>query len=227
LRVLLVEDHAALREMAAAHLVHRGFTVDAVAGAQEARAALAAAKYDALVLDLGLPDGDGMAVLKEAHARTGGDLPVLIVTARDAVEDRIRGLDAGADDYIVKPFDILELEARLRAVLRRPGSRRNPLLRCADLVFDPASREASAGGVPIELTRREADLLEILLRAGRRMVVRDELAERLYSFDEEVTPNALEATVSRLRRRLAGTGVRIENRRGIGYRLQEEPPAGA
>ena len=220
MRVLLVEDHAALREMVAGHLARRGFAVDAAGSAAEARAALAAASYDALVLDLGLPDGDGMEVLREARAGTAGRLPTLLVTARDAIEDRVRGLNAGADDYIVKPFDLLELEARLRAVLRRPGARGDPAaLRCGELTFDPASREARVRGVALDLGRREADLLEELLRAGGRLVVKDTLEERLYSFNEPVTANALEAAVSRLRKRLAGAGVRIDTKRGIGYRL--------
>src|SRR3712207_2308706 len=221
MRVLLVEDHAALRKMVADHLARRGFAVDATASAGEARDALAVVSYDALVLDLGLPDDDGIAVLGEARARTAGRLPTLVVTARDAIEDRVRGLNAGADDYIVKPFDLLELEARLRAVLRRPGARDNPALRCGRLAFDSASRQASVEAAALDLTRREADLLEELLRAAGRTVVRDALEERLYRFDEPVTANALEATVSRLRKRLAdaGAGVRIETKRGIGYRL--------
>ncbi len=143
------------------------------------------------------------------------------MTARDALEDRVRGLDAGADDYIVKPFALAELEARLRAVLRRPGGRDGPVRACGRLLFDVTARAASVDGVPLDLTRREAALLEELLRVGGRVVVKDTLEERLYGFDEPVTPNALEAAVSRLRRRLgeAGAGVRIETKRGIGYRL--------
>ena len=221
MRVLLVEDHGSLREMIGEHLARCGFVVDATASAEEAHAALAAATYDALILDLGLPDADGMAVLRQAHARTAGRLPALILTARDALEDRVSGLNAGADDYIVKPFDLVELEARLRAVLRRPGAREGLTLRCGELVFDPVSRQASVRGTAFELTRREASLLEELLSAVGRVVVRDVLEERLYSFDEPVTANALEAAVSRLRKRLAaaGSGSRIETRRGIGYRL--------
>ena len=126
MRVLLVEDHPALREMMTDHLAQRGFAVDPVGCAGDARAALAAVSYDGLILDLGLPDGDGMAILRETRARTASGLPILLVTARDALEDRVQGLNAGADDYIVKPFDLVELEARLRAVLRRPGTRGLP-----------------------------------------------------------------------------------------------------
>jgi DNA-binding response OmpR family regulator len=195
--------------------------MDPVACAEDARTALAAVSYDGVILDLGLPDGDGMAILRETRARTMGGPPILLVTARDAIEDRVRGLNAGADDYIIKPFDLIELEARLRAVLRRPGTRAPPSLRVGALSFDPASRQASVNGVALDLARRETDLLEQLLRATGRTVVKDALEERLYSFGEAITPNALEAVVSRLRKRLANAagGVRIETKRGIGYRL--------
>ena len=228
MRVLLVEDHPALREMMTDHLAQRGFAVDPVACAGDARAALATVSYDGLILDLGLPDGDGMAILRETRARATSGLPTLLVTARDALEDRVRGLNAGADDYIVKPFDLVELEARLRAVLRRPGTRDSPSLRVGALSFDPASRQASVNGVVLDLARRETDLLEQLLRAVGRTVVKDALEERLYSFGESVTPNALEAVVSRLRKRLANAagGVRIETKRGVGYRLVAGDGAG-
>ena len=222
MRILLVEDHPALNEMVTDHLERRGFAVDAVSRADEACEALETINYDAMVLDLGLPDGDGFSVLAKAQVLTKGQLPTLIVTARDAVGDRVRGLDAGADDYIVKPFDLVELESRIRAVLRRPGSRSNLLLTCGALVFDPSRRAATVAGTPIDLTKREADLLDALLKAAGQVVIRDVLEERLYSFNEPVTPNALEATVSRLRRRLAGACLRIETRRGIGYRLVSE-----
>ena len=221
MRVLLVEDHPELCEMVASHLVRRGYTVDRAGSIEEARIALAVMSYDGLVLDLGLPDGDGMAILKEARARNGLGLPTLLVTARDAVEDRVRGLDAGADDYIVKPFNVVEFEARLRAVLRRPGPRGNLVLSCGHLTLDLASREARAKGAPVDLTRQETGLLEQLMRAAGRVVVRDALEERLYSFEQPFTCNALEAAVSRLRKRLASANasVRLETKRGIGYRL--------
>jgi two-component system response regulator QseB len=221
LRILLLEDHPTLRQMIADHLAQRGFAVDAVERGEEALAAVAAAPYDALILDLTLPDLDGMEVLAALQERTPGGLPTLVVTARDALEDRVRGLDAGADDYIVKPFALTELEARLRAVLRRSGGRSGPVRACGRLVLDVAARAVSVEGVPLELSRREAALLEELLRAAGRVVVKDTLEERLYGFDEPVTSNALEAAVSRLRRRLgeAAAGVRIETKRGIGYRL--------
>lgn len=221
MRILLVEDHAALRGMIADHLVRRGFAVDAVGCGAEARAALAVASYDGLILDLGLPDEDGMTVLSATRSRIGGALPTLIVTARDALEDRVRGLNGGADDYIVKPFDVLELEARLRAVLRRPGTRGDLTLRLGRVAFDPASRQTTVDGAVVDLPRRETDVLEHLMQSAGRVVIKDAIEERLYSFDEPVTGNALEAAVSRLRKRLlaAKAGVRIETKRGIGYRL--------
>ena len=221
MKVLLVEDHAAMREMISDHLVERGFTVDAVGHAEDAYAALAVASYDALVLDLGLPDADGMQLLKEARACTVRHLPTLIVTARDALDDRTRGLNTGADDCIVKPFELVELEARLRAVLRRPGVREDIVLSYGPLALDTVSREASVRGVLLDLSRREAALLEELLRAAGRIVVKDTLEDRLYALDRSVTANALEAIVSRLRKKLAAAhaSVRIDTKRGVGYRL--------
>jgi len=210
-----------MREMISDHLVERGFTVDAVGRAEDAYAALAVASYDALVLDLGLPDADGMQLLKEARACTVRHLPTLIVTARDALDDRTRGLNTGADDYIVKPFELVELEARLRAVLRRPGVREDIVLSYGPLALDTVSREASVRGVLLDLSRREAALLEELLRAAGRIVVKDTLEDRLYALDRSVTANALEAIVSRLRKKLAAAhaSVRIDTKRGVGYRL--------
>jgi two-component system response regulator QseB len=224
LKILLVEDHENLREMMADHLVSRGFTVDCAASADEARAALAVTGYDALILDLGLPDVDGNVLLRELRERSDGGPPAILVTARDALQDRVRGLNAGADDYVVKPFELVELEARLRAVLRRPGSRKQEALRCGALVLDPASRVGTVGSTDLELTRREAALLEELLRARGRIVVKDALEDRIYALGEAVSSNALEAVVSRLRRKLAAAkaGVHIDARRGIGYRLVPE-----
>ena len=210
-----------MREMISDNLVERGFTVDAVGRAEDAYAALAVASYDALVLDLGLPDADGMQLLKEARACTVRHLPTLIVTARDALDDRTRGLNTGADDCIVKPFELVELEARLRAVLRRPGVREDIVLSYGPLALDTVSREASVRGVLLDLSRREAALLEELLRAAGRIVVKDTLEDRLYALDRSVTANALEAIVSRLRKKLAAAhaSVRIDSKRGVGYRL--------
>ncbi|WP_239478991.1 response regulator transcription factor [Lichenicola cladoniae] len=224
MRILLIEDHATLREMLSAHLRHIGFAVDVMPTGRLALAAAAAAPYNAIVLDLGLPDMDGMAVLEELRGSANADAAVLILTARGGLEDRVAGLDAGADDYLLKPFDLPEFDARLRAVIRHGASRaadRGRLLRFGDLAFDAVSREAQAGPLKLSLTRRERALLEALLEAGGRTVQRDAIEGRLYSFNEPVGSNALEAAVSRLRRHLAdaGSNVTVENLRGVGYRL--------
>ena len=222
MRILLVEDHQALRSLTADYLVEKGFVVDDVASIEAAQAALRGTAYDAMIVDLGLPDGDGRTLL----AGPGRSTPALILTARDSLTDRIEGLNAGADDYLVKPFDLDELQARLRAVLRRPGARNEIVLTLGQLAFDTHAREASVAGQPLALRRRETLLLEALLSARGRIVVRDVLDERLYGYDEAVTPNALEASVSRLRRALgaADAGVVLEARRGIGYLLRAEAP---
>ncbi len=221
MKVLLVEDNTAMREMISDHLAERGFIVDAVGYAEDAHAALAVTSYDALVLDLGLPDADGMELLREARARTSRHLPAIIVTARDALDDRARGLNAGADDYLVKPFELVELEARLRAVLRRPGVREDITLAYGPLALDTVTREATVDGTVLDLSRREAALLEELLRAVGRIVVKDTREDRLYTLDHSVTDNAVEAIVSRVRKKLAAAhaSVRIDTKRGVGYRL--------
>ncbi len=212
-----------MREMVSDHLRKRGYAVDVVAKGGDGLAAVASHGYDAVILDLGLPDMDGMDVLRALQERPSGALPALVLTARDRLEDRLDGLNAGADDYLPKPFALPELEARLRAILRRPGCRRSSVLQCGTLAFDPASRNATIGGMPVGLTRREAAALEELLIAASRIVVRDILTERLYDSAEEISANAIEAIISRLRRKLASFAatVRIETVRGIGYRLVE------
>lgn len=229
MRVLLAEDHDELRQMLQSHLRQAGFAADAVSGGEDALAAAAAADYDVVILDLGLPDLDGMEVLRRLRAGAAAGVPILVLTARRSVGDRVEGLDAGADDYLSKPFDMLELDARLRSIIRRTEHRTkrllDPVLRFGDLCFDPSSREARVGEAILALTRREAALLEELVRGAGHTLVRDALADRLYGFDDVFTGNALEAAVSRLRRRLAlaGSGVAVETVRGIGYRLAPAP----
>ncbi len=223
MKLLLVEDNPSLAGMMSAFLRERGFAVDTASTGAGALAALGA-PYDALILDLGLPDMDGMDVLRALRMRDANQismLPALILTARDGVGHRVTGLNAGADDYILKPFDLAEFEARLRAVLRRPGARDTPWHRFGDVGFDSASRTAHVQGQPLDLTRREAALFEELVRHASQIVVRDTLVERLYGMEEDVSVNALEATISRVRRKLAsrGAAVRIETLRGIGYRM--------
>ena len=232
MKILLVEDNPSLTEMIAAFLRDRGFAVDAVNTGADALSVLGTAAYDAIVLDLGLPDMDGMDVLRALRARDeryGSMLPALILTARDSVSHRVTGLNEGADDYILKPFDLMEFEARLRAVLRRPGLRDTPVLQFGDVRFDTGSRTARVHDQPLDLTRREAALFEELVRKAAQIVVRDLLVERLYGLDEDVSANALEATISRVRRKLAShkAGVRIDTLRGIGYRLSLGPDPSA
>jgi len=221
MRLLVAEDDVALRSVLERGLRESGYVVDAVSDGVEALSYLRAYDYEVAVLDWRMPRLSGLEVVQELR-RKGSSLPVLMLTARDMVSDRVTGLDEGADDYLVKPFDLAELQARLRAVLRRPGARSGVALSLGDLTFDTISREARVDGRPLALRRRETLLLEALLAARGRLVVRDVLDERLYGYDQAVTPNALEASVSRLRRALeaAGAAVRLETRRGIGYLLR-------
>ncbi|MBN8831894.1 MAG: response regulator transcription factor, partial [Sphingomonadales bacterium] len=190
-----------------------------------ARAALALSTYDILLLDLGLPDGDGLELITEITSRPNLHLPIIVITARDALSSRLDGLNAGADDYLVKPFDLLELHARIQAILRRPSERQSGILACGDVTFDMGERDDFVGGRARRLPRREAAMMEELLRAAGRTVIRDVLEERLYAFNEPVTPNAIEAVVSRLRKKmeLLGSTIRIETKRGIGYRISDDP----
>jgi len=221
-KILLVEDHLTVSEIVADYLCQRGFAIDVVRRADEALAASRATQYDAVILDLGLPDADGMHVLDELRRGSAARIPAIIVSARDGLKDRVGGLNGGADDYIVKPFELTELEARLRAVLRRPGPRPHAIYRYGDLHFDPSRQSAAAGSRPLALTRLEALALEELIRASGQAVIKDTLEDRLYGFNDGVSMNALEAVISRLRRRLAaaGSAVSVESLRGIGYRLR-------
>ena len=220
-KALLIEDNTELRGMIAAHLITCGLVIDAFGTCDEGRAALALSTYDILLLDLGLPDGDGFELLNEITSRPNSHIPIIIITARDALDSRLAGLSAGADDYLIKPFDLLELHARMLAILRRPGERQSEILVCGDVTFDTGEREGFVSSRPMRLPRREAAMLEELLKAASRTVVRDVLEERLYAFNEPVTPNAIEAVVSRLRKKMEvlGSIAQIETKRGIGYRI--------
>lgn len=220
MRLLLVEDHAPLAEAMAAALRRAGFAVDHAADAADARALADLGDHDLALLDLGLPDGDGLDLLAEWRGRA---MPVIVLTARGGLDDRLAGLDGGADDYIVKPVETSELAARCRAVLRRPGGRLGAVLRAGPLALDTAGREATLDGRPLPLGRRETGVLEQLLRRKGRVVARRTLDAALYGIDEAVGPNALEAAVSRLRRTLeaAGAPVAIRTVRGVGWMLAE------
>lgn len=214
MRVLLVEDDELLGEGLRAALALDGHAVDWLRDGEHARRAVAGPdEWDLVLLDLGLPRRDGMSVLRElrAHAAT----PVLILTARDRVEDRIAGLDAGADDYLVKPFDVDELKARLRAVSRRQAGRSVAELRQGDLVLLPASQGATWRGHPVELTRREFMLLSALVENAGRVLTRERLEQALYGWSDDVESNALEVHVHHLRRKLSPDFIRTV--RGVGY----------
>lgn len=215
MHLLLVEDDPSVAHGVAAGLRLHGFTVDHAETAAAAQAALAASEFDLAVLDLGLPDGDGMDLLARWRAR-GIGMPLLVLTARDAVSDRVRGLQAGADDYLLKPFAMAELLARMRALLRRKGGSATPLLGNGVLALDPATREASAAGAaPVRLSQREFALLHALLIRPGAILSRSELEDRIYGWGEEVQSNAVEFLIHALRRKL-GSEV-IKNVRGVGW----------
>ena len=222
MRLLAVEDEPALAELLRGALVRAGFAVDLADGLAAAADCLAAASYDAVILDLGLADGDGLTLLADLRRR-GASVPVLILTARGTPEDRVAGLDGGADDYLVKPFHMNELIARIRALLRRPNAALGVVLELANLRLDTAARSVEVGGVPLGLTPRETSLLTLLLRRNGRVVAREAIEEGLYAFDDPTSPNALEVLMHRLRRRLAEADaqVTIHTVRGVGYLLGE------
>ncbi|WP_338467855.1 response regulator transcription factor [Novosphingobium sp. ZN18A2] len=222
MRILIVEDNERIAKLTGAGLAAAGFAVDLAPDLASADDALRLAQFDALVLDLGLPDGDGLEWLR-ARRRAHTIPPALVLTARGALDDRVAGLDAGADDYLVKPFEVAEAAARLRALLRRPGTRSDVELEIGPLRFDTNRRDCVVDGKRLDLARREADLLELLMRKAGSVVRRQAIEDALYSFDAAVTPNAVEATVSRLRRKLdqAGCGDMLHTVRGVGYLLEE------
>jgi DNA-binding response OmpR family regulator len=228
LRLLLIEDEPELSTLVSGNLSRAGFAVDTAKSLDEAGAAVRSMNYEAILLDLRLPDGDGLGLLKSLRDR-GDKTPVIVLTARDAVADRVRGLNAGADDYLIKPFAIEELVARINAILRRPNENLELRLRLVNLEFDTAHREALVGGQPLALPRRELGLLELLLRRAGRVVTRDALQDALYGEGDEIESNAVDANLSRLRKRLseAGAQVRIRAVRGVGYLMQEAADDGA
>ena len=220
MRVLLVEDNADLAAGIAHALARAGFAVDVLADGGLADTALRSGPSpDLLILDLGLPVLDGIEVLRRLRAR-GQRVPVLVLTARGAVGDRVAGLNLGADDYLPKPFDLDELSARAHALVRRAQGAAAPQLRLGPLVLDSVGRNASIDGVALDLTRRELGVLEVLVNRAGRVVGKDAIAEHLYGYDEEAGANAIELYVSRLRRKLADSGLVIRTVRGLGYLLE-------
>lgn len=223
MRILLAEDDSLLGDGLKAGLAQRGFLVDWVRDGEAAERELRAAAHDAAVLDLGLPRRDGLDVL--AHVRRAGiAIPVLVLTARDAVPDRVRGLDVGADDYVVKPVDIDELAARLRALVRRAYGQAQERLEVQGVTLDPASRSVRQAGAEVTLAAREFDLLHTLMLNAGRVLTREQLERHLYPWGHEVESNAVEVHVHNLRRKLGASLIRTV--RGIGYMLPREgPPA--
>jgi DNA-binding response OmpR family regulator len=216
MRLLLVEDDAMIGRAVRQGLGDAGFTVDWVTEGRAAELALANGVYDLAVLDLGLPFKDGMAILRELRARRDR-LPVLIVTARDAVANRIEGLNAGADDYVLKPFDLDELVARVRALLRRHAGGAMPLLECGSLTLDSVRREVRRAGQEIQLSAREFALLETLMQRPGAVLSREQLEDAVYGWGEEVGSNAVEVHLHNLRRKLGAETIR--NVRGVGYKV--------
>ena len=221
MRILMVEDDAGIAQGLRANLGQRGHAVDWCGTLAAAWNALTSESFDAVLLDLGLPDGDGTSLLQRLRnappgtSRPDPATPVIILTARDGVHDRIEGLDLGADDYLAKPFDVQELQARLRALLRRAAGRANPLIQYRELVLDPALHQVRLAGEPVELPLRAFTILLILLEARGRVLSRQQLEERLYSFDSSVESNAVEVYIHRLRKKLGADY--IHTMRGVGY----------
>ncbi len=223
MRLLVVEDNEELGALLAKGLQDAHFEVDVLTTAADARVALETTRYAALILDLGLPDGDGVSILRELRHRQDST-PVLVLTARGGVSDRIRGLRSGADDYLVKPFAFEELVARIEALLRRPGQILGRSLHVANLVFDTEGRQAFVDGKPQVLSARETTVLELLMRRKGVVISKKALEAQLFGFSGDVGSNAIEVYVHRLRKQLAdyGAKVKVSTVRGVGYIMTEE-----
>ena len=215
MRILVVEDDSLLAEGLLNVLTHAGHAVDHAATGARADQALNSTEFDLVVLDVGLPDMDGFDLLRRLRLRHSPS-SVLVLTARDAVEDRVHGLDLGANDYMTKPFSVAEFEARVRALLRRPAVP-EAQLSAGTLSMDISAKRARVGGKPIELTSREWSLLELFLTRAGRVLSRDQISEHLLTYDEQISPNAIEVYISRLRAKIEPEGFRLKTVRGFGY----------
>jgi DNA-binding response OmpR family regulator len=222
MRLLLVEDDPDLAQGLSAALARAGFSVDRVADGESAVDALGAQRYDLMLLDLGLPRSDGFDVLRRARARKL-TLPVLILTARDALQDRVLGLDLGADDYLTKPFELAELEARVRALIRRSAGNAAPELRVGDLTIDVKTRSARHRGERVNLSRRDFAVLEILAAKPGQVVPKDRLIGSISTWDKDFSENSAEVYVHRLRKKLGPLGIEIVTMRGFGYLIRARP----
>jgi two-component system, OmpR family, response regulator len=219
MRVLIVEDDSLLADGLTETLRRRGYVADAVASAEQAEAALKVSEFDLVILDIGLPGMDGFAWLRRLRSR-GGEQPVLVLTARDALADRVHGLTLGADDYLAKPFATEELVARVSALARRGRVTRSRVIEHGPLVVDLARRRATIGGKPLELPQREHAILEYLFSNVDAIIAKDKIAGAVASWDEQISPNAIEVHISRLRAKLEPSGIRIRTVRGLGYLVE-------
>lgn len=222
MRILIVEDNSRFGQLLADHLTAVGFTVDLTRTAHDFRELAKRGQHDLMLVDLALPDGDGVELVREIR-RNGSSVPVLVLTARASVADRINGLDAGADDYLVKPFNVKELDARVRALLRRPASIAPQFLRAGALRLDAATGAVYCNGQRLNLRPSEQRLLGLLIRRSGHVVTRDVIESAIHSMESESTPNAMEKLVSRLRKSLSdqATGIELKTVKGLGYILEE------
>lgn len=226
MRILVVEDEVDVRDFLLRVIREATWAADGVGTGREALDALSNIDYDIAVVDVGLPDMEGFDVCRQLRERRN-QVPILLLTARNAVNDRVRGLDAGADDYLAKPFAVSELRARLRALARRPPGTLPPVMQVADLEMDTASRRVKRGDTPITLTAREFALLEYLLRNSRRVVTRAQVLAHVWDDNFDPVANAVDVLVGRVRRKIDPANVRplVHTIRGVGYMLSDEPPA--
>ena len=220
MRILIVEDDKTMRQAMAQSLTHAGFAADVVGNVADALHALTVENFDALVLDLGLPDRDGYEIVRHLRRRNLS-IPVLILTARDAVEDRVQGLNLGADDYVVKPIAMAELQARVRALIRRSSGTSGPCFRIAKLELDTVGKRVSLDGQSLDLSAREWGVLEYLAMHSRRIISKEQLIQAITAWDKDLSANAIEAYVHRVRVKIEGSGVVIRTVRGLGYMLEE------
>lgn len=223
MRILLIEDHQRFAGFVKDSLDKEGFSVDVVNTAAAGNDAFSSVKYDTVVLDLGLPDQDGLDLLR-SWRKKGEETPVLILSARDKIDEKVLGLNSGGDDYLLKPFAMEELVARIRALLRRPCEVLGLVLEAGNVSFDTTAREVLVEGKAISIPRREMGVLEQLIRRVGRVVPKDVLEDKIYGFGKEVSSNSIEVHVSRLRKRLSGAGadIVVQTVRGVGYLLTEE-----
>ncbi len=227
MRILIAEDDEVLADGLSRSMRQAGYAVDRVKDGQAAKLILSGEQpFDLVILDLGLPKVDGFTVLRGLREKNR-QVPVIILTARDAEGDRVKGLDLGADDYMIKPFSLPELEARVRALIRRGQCGVNPVYSCGALTFDSVGRRATINGAPLELTTRELSVLEALMLRTGWVVSKEQLLERLYSYSEEASSNAIEVYIHRLRKKVEPAGVTIRTIRGLGYVIDKLPSSTA